>query len=78
MVVDRHGRRVAVLGGLNRVCDGGRDPRQDTRPEWRRARWVRSPRRDGCSGPVDAHESPGNVMVFRAKIVSGERKASLR
>lgn len=65
MVVDRHGRRLAVLGGLNRVRDGGRDPRQDLGPEWRCARRVHPPWRDGCSGPVAAHESPGNVMVFR-------------
>ena len=65
MVVDRRGRRLAVLGGLNRVRDGGRDPRQDFRPEWRCARRVRRPRRDGYSGPVAAHEGSGIVMVFR-------------
>jgi hypothetical protein len=66
VVVDRYSCRLAVLGGLNRVRDGGRDPRQDLRPEWRCARWVCRPWRDGCSGPVAADESPGNVMVFRA------------
>lgn len=65
MVVDRHGRCLAVLGGLNRVRDGGRDPRQVFRPEWRCARWVLRPRRDGCSGPVAAHEGSGSVMVLR-------------
>jgi hypothetical protein len=62
-MVDWYGRRLADLSGLNRVRDGGRDPRQDLGPEWRCARRVRRPWRDGCSGPVSAHQSSGIVMV---------------
>ena len=72
-MVDRHGRRLADLSGLNRVRDGGRDPRQEFRPEWRCARWVLRPRRDGCSGPVAAHEGSGSVMVFQGEVIPGER-----
>ena len=73
MVVDRHSCRLAVLGGLNCVRDGGRDPRQEFRPEWRCARWVLRPRRDSHSGPVAAHEGSGSVMVFQGEVIPGER-----